>query len=48
MRRLLKLVGITPESAKIEISNTVKFTKGDGEMIETNKPITATRVRYVN
>jgi hypothetical protein len=48
MRRLLKLVGITPESAKIEMSSTRKFTNGDGEMIETNRPITATKVRYMN
>jgi hypothetical protein len=39
------LEGITPESAKIEMSRTVKFTNGDGEMIETNEPITAIKER---
>jgi hypothetical protein len=48
MRRLLELVGITPDKAKIEIRKTVKFTNGDGEIIEINKPISAIKIRKID
>jgi len=42
------LVGITPERAKIERSNTVKLTNGDGEMMETTRPTTARTLSQIN
>ena len=42
------MVGITPDRAKIEISKTVKFTKGDGKTIEINKPISAIKIRKID
>jgi hypothetical protein len=45
---LLYVVGITPDRAKIENSNTVKFTNGDGETIETIRPTATIRIRETN
>jgi len=42
------LVGITPDKAKIETRITMKFTNGDGEKIETTRPITAIKQRTIN
>ena len=41
-------MGINPDRAKIEISKTVKLTKGDGEMMEITNPINATKLRKIN
>ena len=42
------MLGITPDSANIEINNTVKLTNGDGEITEITKPIIAKKLRKPN
>jgi len=41
-------VGITPERAKIERSTVVKLTKGDGAIMDANKPIATRKLRQMN
>ena len=45
MRRLLYFVGITPDRVKTETSSAVKFTNGDGEIIEIKRAIKAIKMR---
>ena len=42
------MVGITADRAKIEISKTVKFTNGEGEIAEKSRPTTAIDKRVMN
>ena len=41
-------MGITPERAKIERSTVVKLTKGDGAIMDANKPIATRKLRQMN